>query len=130
MINYKNMAVALATVLTMGFTTSAVAADPIEGKNSLTFLGSYNKLPIFELQLSNSIAAEYSIIVRDNEKTVLLRETLKGSNISRKYKLDVEELLYANGTTFQVTNKLTKETTVYTVNSTNYVVEEVMIAKL
>lgn len=130
MINYRNMAVALATVFTMGFTNSAFAADPIEGKAALTFMGSYNKLPIFQLVLNSSIAVEYSIIVRDNEKTVLLKETLKGSNISRKYKLDVEELLYADGTTFEVTNKLTKETTVYTINSTNYFVEEVVIAKL
>lgn len=130
MINYKKMAVALATVFTMGITNAASATDPIETKTGLTFVGNYNKLPIFQLILNNSNAAEYTVIVKDNEKTVLLREVLKGANITRRYKLDVEELSYADGTTFEVTNKLTNETMVYKINSTNYVVEDVVIAKL
>lgn len=131
MINYKKMAVAMATVLTMGFSNAAFATgDPVEPKAGLTFTGSYNKLPIFQLVLNNSTATEYTVIVKDNEKTVLLREVLKGTNITRRYKLDVEELSYADGTTFEVTNKLNNETTVYKINSTNYVVENVVIAKL
>ncbi len=128
--NYKTMAVALATFITMGITNSAYAADPIDGKPELVFMGSNNKLPVFQLTLNNSTTTEYLITVMDNDNTVLLRETLKGSNVSRRYKLDVEELSYANGTTIKVTNKLTKETTVFVINSTSYAVEDVSVAKL
>ncbi len=55
---------------------------------------------------------------------------MKGENISRRYKLDVEDLATAEGTTFEVTNKTTKEKVVYEVSSNRTVVEDVTISKL
>lgn len=128
--NFRTVALALVTVLTIGFTNSTYASGP-EGQGELKFVGhSVNNLPVFQLSLNNSTAAEYTVTVRDGEKRVLLIEKLKGENISRRYKLDVEELSLAAGTTFEVTNKLTKETVVYEVSSSRKVVESVVISKL
>ena len=130
MMNFRTMAVALVTVLAIGFTNSTYANGP-EGQGELKFVGhSANNLPVFQLSLNNSTAAEYTVTVRDAEKGILLSEKLKGENISRRYKLDVEELSLAAGTTFEVTNKLTKETTVYEVSSSRKVVENVVVSKL
>lgn len=130
MMNFRTVAMGLVTVLTIGFTNSTYASGP-EGQGELKFVGhSVNNLPVFQLSLNNSTAAEYTVTVRDAEKRILLSEKLKGENISRRYKLDVEELSLAAGTTFEVTNKLTKETTVYEVSSTSKVVENVVVSKL
>lgn len=128
--NFRTVAMALVTVLTIGFTNSTYASGP-EGQGELKFVGhSVNNLPVFQLSLNNSAAAEYTVTVRDGEKRILLIEKLKGENISRRYKLDVEELSLAAGTTFEVSNKLTKETTVYEVSSSSKVVESVVVSKL
>jgi hypothetical protein len=130
MMNFRTVAMALVTVLTIGFTNSTYAAGPGE-EGELKFVGhSVNNLPVFQLSLNNSTAAEYTVTVRDGEKRVLLIEKLKGENISRRYKLDVEEVAFAAGTTFEVTNKLTKETTVYAVSSSSKVVENVVVSKI
>ena len=128
---YKKMTVALATVLTMGFTSVAFASgDPVETKAELTFVGKSNRLPVFQLVLNNSIAGDYTVTVRDGEKAVLYSEKVKGVNILRRYKLDTEESSLIDGTTFEVTNRLTNETTVYKISSASYAFENVVIAKL
>lgn len=130
MMNFRTVAMALVTVLTIGFTNSTYASGP-DGQGELKFVGhSVNNLPVFQLSLNNSTAAEYTVTVRDGEKRILLSEKLKGENISRRYKLDVEEVSFAAGTTFEVTNKLTKETVVYEVSSSQKVVENVVVSKL
>ncbi|MES1224464.1 MAG: hypothetical protein ABUT20_53710, partial [Bacteroidota bacterium] len=70
------------------------------------------------------------VIVRDSEKKVLFSEKLKGEKISRKYKLQAEELEQVAGTTFEITNRKTNETTKYEVNSSSSFVTDVSIAKL
>jgi len=128
--NFRTAAMALVTILTVGFTNSTYAAGPGE-PGDLTFVGhSKNNLPVFQLSLKNSDAAEYQVVVKDGEKKILLSEKLKGENISRRYKLDVEDVSLAAGTTFEVTNKSTKETIVYEVKSTRTVVEDILVSKI
>lgn len=47
---------------------------------------------------------------------MLLREKLKGENVVRRYKLNTEDLSRIEGTTFEVINKKSKETIVYTIS--------------
>jgi hypothetical protein len=129
MINFRTAAMALVTVLTIGFTQSTYAAAPVT-TTELKFVGSFNSTPVFQLELNNTENAEYVVIVRDSEKKVLFSEKLSGEKISRKYKLQAEELEQVAGTTFEITNKKTKETTKYEVNSSSSFVTDVSIAKL
>ena len=130
MSNYKMIAMGLVTVLTLGFTNATFAGNNPGSPTELKFLGNYNSLPVFQLELNNSAKAEYIITVRDGDKVVLLAEKIKGENISRRYKLDAEEIALIDGTTFEVTNTLTKETSVYEITSNSSVVENTVITKL
>ncbi|MGC4038271.1 MAG: hypothetical protein QM764_20075 [Chitinophagaceae bacterium] len=129
MINIRTAAVALVTLLTIGFTQSSYAAAPVI-PSELKFVGQFNSHPVFQLELNNTDNAEYVVTVRDSEKKLLFSEKVSGEKISRKYKLQSEDLAEVAGTTFEVTNKKTKETTVYEINSSSSFVQDVTIAKL
>ena len=129
MINFRTVAMALVTTLALGFAQSTYAAAP--GVNAeLKFVGNFNTSPVFQLELNNDENAEYTVTVRDSEKKLLLTEKISGQKISRKYKLEAEDLAQVAGTTFEITNKKTKETTVYQVNSSSSFVTDVTIGKL
>ena len=130
--NYKMIAMGLATVLTLGLSNATFANSTPDVPSALKFMGNFNSQPVFQLELNNDAKAEYVITVRDGEKKILLSETIKGEKISRRYKLDAEEMSLIAGTTFQVTNKLTKESSVYVieVNTNRTVVENTIITKL
>jgi hypothetical protein len=129
MINFRTVAMALVTTLALGFAPSTYAAAP--GVNTeLKFVGSFNTAPVFQLNLNNDENADYTITVRDNDRKLLLSEKVSGQKISRKYKLEAEDLSQVAGTTFEITNRKTKETTVYQVGSSSSFVTDVTIGKL
>ena len=127
--NNKMMALALVAMMVMGTTTAALANggsdDPIE----LKFLGNYKSQPIFQLNLHNADAAEFTITVKDNNDVVLYSEKLKGAEISRKYRLNTDEI-ELSGVTFEVTNRKTNKTVTYTVNNSTRMVTEIEVAKM
>ena len=129
MINFRTVAMALVTTIVFGFAQSTYAATPAIPAE-LTFVGNFNTNPVFQLELNNEENAEYTVTVRDSEKKLLLTEKVAGQKISRKYKLEAEDLSQVAGTTFEITNKKTKETTVYQINSTSSFVTDVTIGKL
>ena len=111
MISFRTVAMALVTTLAIGFAQSTYAAAP-GVPAELKFVGNFNTHPVFQLELNNAENAEYTVTVRDSEKKLLLTEKVSGQKISRKYKLEAEDLSEIAGTTFEMTNKKTKETTV------------------
>ena len=130
--NYKTIALGLFTVLTFGLTNASFASSTPEGPSALKFVGSSNSLPVFQLELNNTNNDEYVVTVRDAEKKILLSEKVKGEHISRKYKLDSEDIYLTTGTTFEVTNKATKESSVYVIefNTPRSISENIVITKL
>jgi hypothetical protein len=130
--NYKMIAMGLATVLTFGLSNAAFANNKPDVPAALKYMGNFNSLPVFQLELNNSANAEFIVTVRDADKKVLLSEKIKGEHISRRYKLDAEEMSLITGTTFEVTNRATKESAVYVidVNTNRTFVENTIITKL
>ena len=129
--NYKMAAVALATVITLGISnTSFAAGNKSDVPSELKFIGKNQSLPVFQLNLNNSEAGEYVITIKEASGNVLYSEKVSGEKISKRYKLDTEDAEIFTGTTFEVTNKATNETTVYKVSNNTKVVEDVVIAKL
>jgi len=128
--NYRNVAMALGTILTLGISTSSFANDHNSLPAELKFIGTFNTPPVFQLELNNTEKAEYTVTVRDADKRILLSEKISGEKISRRYKLDAEDISVVAGTTFEVTNKKTNETTVYEINTSSSFVTDVTIAKL
>ncbi|MCW3117903.1 MAG: hypothetical protein JWM28_1985 [Chitinophagaceae bacterium] len=130
--NYKMIAIGLVTVLTLGLSNATFASNNPDVPSALKFMGNVNNFPVFQLELNNSTNAEFIVTVRDADKKILLSEKIKGEKISRRYKLDSEDMSLITGTTFEVTNKLTKESSVYVidVNTNRTVVENTIITKL
>ncbi len=131
MSNYKMAAMALATVITLGVNNTSFAADKkSDVPSELKFVGKSESLPVFQLNLNNSVSGEYVITIKEASGNVLYTEKVSGENISKRFKLDAADAEIFTGTTFEVTNKVTNQTTVYKVSNSTKVVEDVVIAKL
>jgi len=111
---FKNIIIALSTVIALGVADSAYAADNYS-YSEVRFIGNSDNLPVFQLELNNKENSQYIITIRNGERKILLSEKLNGTKILRRYKLNTEEPDRIEGTTFEVINKKTKETTVYTI---------------
>jgi len=127
--NTKTIAIALVTILAIGATSPVFAAPKAEDPVELKFLGNVKNQPVFQLSLNNKANAEYYVIVKDKNNSVLYSETVKGENIVRKYRLNSDEL-EVSGITFEVTEKKSNETSVYEVNTNVRTINEVSISKL
>jgi len=113
-----------ACLLTIGFTTITVAAEDPRDDKELKYQCMSNDKPVFLLELNNSENAAYSVTITDRDQSVLFSETIGGKNISRSYKLDTKEPFLLSGTTFTVTNLLTKKTTAYKIRGYDMSVEK------
>jgi hypothetical protein len=119
---FKNIIVALGTLIAIGVVNSSFAAD-YKSTSEIKYVGNSDNLPVFQLDLNNAAKDEYFITIRNSDKKVLLREKLKGEKVVRRYKLNTEELSRIEGTTFEVINKKTKETLVYTISGGKIITE-------
>ena len=90
----KIIAIALFSVFTAGFAPAVKASDstnyasPVE----LKFLGNFQDLPVFQLDLNNAEEEEFVITIRNESGNLLYSDKVKGAKISRKFKFDTDEL--------------------------------------
>ena len=91
----KIIAIALFSVFTAGFAPAVKASDstnyasPVE----LKFLGNFQDLPVFQLDLNNAEEEEFVITIRNESGNLLYSDKVKGAKISRKFKFDTDELV-------------------------------------
>lgn len=81
----------------------------------ISYIGEKNLLPVFEIQIDNLEESDYIIGVKDANGILLYSEKLSTKKIIRKYVLEADDLEMM-GTTFEVTNKKTNETSVYKIS--------------
>ncbi len=127
----KMITMGLISFFIMGTTQSSLAnngKDPIE----LKAINNPNKKPVFQLKMNNADAGEFVVRVKDGNGDVLYSETLKGKNVTRTYKFDINEeaLLESFNVRFEITIIKSHETFIYNVTSTNREVREIIVAKL
>jgi hypothetical protein len=129
----KIITVALIALCTIGSSTTALAGrnpnDPIE----LKYMGKTQNQPVFQLNLNNDKDSEDFISIKDLNGNVLYSEKVKGENVTRNYRLDINEFDLTSSDfaiTVQVTTAKTHETEVFHVKSTAHVVENYEVAKL
>lgn len=127
---HSRLIVAIGILISLAISNSSFAGAPTGLSGELKFLGNSNNLPVFQLVLNSKENTEYVVTVRDSDKKVLLSEKLKGQKIRRTYKLNMDEISWISGTTFEVTNKSTGETNVYEINGTASFVEYVSVSRL
>lgn len=120
------------TIFIMGFKNAAFSNDLHPNPIELKAIDNFNKQPVFELKVNNAEEEEYLIRVKDGYGDLLYSEKLKGKNLFRKYRIDVdlEELKDFFNLRFEVTKIKTRETFSYDVTQKNRLVPEIIIAKL
>lgn len=96
------------------------------------FDGMIKQDPLFTLKLNNTGVEEFVITVKNGDGIALYSEKIKGSNLSRKYKIDIlDDLsLESFNLRFEVLNVATNKTATYTVTSKTQLLENFLIAKL
>ena len=125
----RSKIIAIAFMLTFSVGSAQSFADnktdnPVE----LKYLGNVDNQPVFLLSLNNNDADEFIVTLKDQSGNVLYSEEVKGKQISRKYRLNTDEV--ASEIRFEVSRKKDKSKIVYTVSRTTRVVEDVDINKL
>lgn len=129
----KMITVALIALCTIGSSNTALASKNPNEPMELKYVGKTENQPVFQLNLNNPNASEYFISIKDQSGKVLYSEKVKGENIRRNYRFDINDFDLSSpdfGITVQVTTAKTHKTEVFHVKSTAHVVENYEVAKL
>ncbi len=130
---YRLFIAAAMVVSSIGF-APATQAKSFTGTNpvELKLVSQEKDSRMFELVIGNAEAAEYKIVIRDENYTVFYAAKLKGKNLCRKFELKNEDPINSGETlTFEVTNLATGKSVVYKINTITRVEKktEITIAK-
>ena len=129
--NYAMTLIAL-VALTLAFSTTTLANGEKNPNNStieLKFIGHYENQPVFQLKLNHVEADEFSITFRDDFGNVLYSGKVKGSNISKKFMLNIEEI-GDNVLSVEVKAKKNDKAEVYKINRSHSYVEETVVNRV
>jgi len=131
MLNYRSMVMALSVALFLTFSASAIANGGTHEKSAteLKFLGNVGDQPLFQLNLNNTEEGEYTITISDVYGNLFYSDRAKGVNISRKFRLNTEEL-GDEVLRVKVRSKKSNKTEVYEIKRSSRVVEEATVSKL
>lgn len=129
--NYGMMLMAV-VALTLAFSNTTLANGEKNPKSSsieLKFIGHYENQPVFQLNLNNIEEDEFSITFRDDFGNVLYSGKVKGSNISKKFMLNTEEI-GDNVLSVEVRAKKNDKADIYQINRNRSYVEETVVNKV
>ena len=118
---------ALATVFTNPAVASTKTDPPVSEVKYLGFVGNN---PVFELNLNGIQSDNYLISIRDASGTVIFSERLSGKNISRKYRIDTEEVIPEGGLRFEIRAGSSNKTEVYVAGTTESITREMAVNKI
>jgi hypothetical protein len=128
--NFGKLAI-VALAFTLAFTTPTMANDGEKGdhKTELKFIGNMENQPVFELNLTNKVEDEYTVIFRDEYGNVLYSDKFKGTGLNKKFMLKSEDF---GDTALNVTvkSKNGNTTEVYSINRSHSYVEETQVSKV
>ena len=130
----KNLGMTLMAViaLSLAFSTTTLAngeKNPRSTSIELKFIGHYEDQPVFQLNLNNTEEDEFSITFRAEYGNVLYAGKVKGSNISRKFMLNTEEI-GDNVLNVEVKGKKSDKAEVYQINRNRSYVEQTVVNKV
>lgn len=96
----------------------------------IKYLGFQGKNPVFEIIFNNGQADNYFITIRDEAGTTLFSEKISGKNISRRYRIDTEEIIPVNGLRFEIRVGSNNKTEVYVAGTTESITREMAVNKI
>ena len=95
----------------------------------IKYLGFQDKNPVFEIIITNVQADNYFITIRGESGTALYTEKISGKSISRKYRIDTEEVIPANGLRFEIRTGSSNKTEVYVAGTNESITREMAVNK-
>ncbi len=129
----KMIAMGLFTFFTMGVKNVTFAGTKIDNPVEVKFISEIDNLPVIQLNLNNSTAGQYFIIVKDKNYHILYCEIVEGVELSRTIKLNMDkDEINTPGfmVRVEVTPSGTNNTGVFNITKPNTVAEIAGISKL
>jgi len=96
----------------------------------IKYLGFLDKNPVFEIIFNNGQVDNYFITIRDEAGTTLHSEKISGKSISRRYRINTEEVIPEGGLRFEIRVGSTNKTEVYVAGVTESVTREMAVNKI
>ena len=90
----RNSVFSLAAFVSLAVSSNAFANNYIDPKSKIEvkFIGNLQSQPVFQVNLFNEAADEFFITISDEQGNVLYSDKVKGTNISRKFAINIAEV--------------------------------------
>jgi hypothetical protein len=121
-------ALSLFFVLSLNLTASATD-EKTPSSIVVKMISAADEAPVFQLDLNNKESEEFYLTIKDNFGNTLYADKVKGSNISKKFKLNPEGMTDET-IRIEVKSKKTNKSEVYTINRSSKYVSETVVNKL
>jgi len=96
----------------------------------IKYLGFLDKNPVFEIIFNNVQVDNYFITIRDEAGTTLHSEKISGKSISRRYRINTEEVIPEGGLRFEIRVGSSNKTEVYVAGTTESITREMAVNKI
>jgi hypothetical protein len=93
------------------------------------YIGNKENQPVFLLNLVNAEEDEYTISFRDKSGNVLYSDRFKGTNISKRFLLNTDEI-GSNELNVEIKSKKNNQVQLYRIGTTQSVVTETVVNKI
>ena len=122
-------AMSLFFVLSLNLTASATDDDKKPSAIEVKMISNADESPVFQLDLNNKEVEEFYVTIKDNLGNTLYADKVKGTQISKKFKLNPEGM-NDESIRIEVKSKKTNKSEVYTINRSSKFVQETVVSKL
>jgi len=122
-------AMSLFFVLSLNLTASATDEDKKPSAIQVKLISNADESPVFQLDVNNKEVEEFYVTIKDSFGNTLYADKVKGSLISRKFKLNPEGMIDET-IRIEVKSKKTNKSEVYTINRSSKYVQETVVSKL
>jgi len=128
----KAIIIAMMALISTSFSNPLSAMDKKSDPPGveIKYLGFLDKNPVFEIIFNNGQVDNYFITIRDEAGTTLHSEKISGKSISRRYRINTEEVIPEGGLRFEIRVGSTNKTEVYVAGITESVTREMAVNKI
>jgi len=128
----KAIIIAMMALISTSFSNPLSAMDKKSDPPGveIKYLGFLDKNPVFEIIFNNVQVDNYFITIRDEAGTTLHSEKISGKSISRRYRINTEEVIPEGGLRFEIRVGSTNKTEVYVAGITESVTREMAVNKI
>ena len=128
----KAIIIAMMALISTSFSNPLSAMDKKSDPPGveIKYLGFLDKNPVFEIIFNNAQVDNYFITIRDEAGTTLHSEKISGKSVSRRYRINTEEVIPEGGLRFEIRVGSTNKTEVYVAGVTESVTREMAVNKI